>query len=746
MKKIISVYVVLSLATFFTHSQDWKVISIQRPLSNFHLINENNAIVFGGDYIFRSYDGGNSWSLPSKLNMNVGVLDFIFHSEQINFVDSLYGWACIGNNQILKTINGGINWSIAGTVFEGEYSSIKFINRSTGWISGTKNNNNGIVAFTTNGGNTWTVLVNNIIRPATSIYMLNPFLGYLTIENHLNFFNDSVVYTEDNWNTVNYIKIGSNTGVNKIYFTDSLHGKALQFFVTFDPVGNFKFGTTSDAGSNWNNHPQYLMANPVDLFFKDVNTGWLACTLGKICKTTNEGVNWLIIREEQGYSPDYDVYDIYFKNNSTGWITVHNGHIFKTTNGGNSWMNTLNPVPGTVKALIFKDVNTGWLISDDKDPLTMADVTNLLITTNRGYNWLNLYTNNIIQNSFYISDNVMFMCGNEGTILKSTNGGVNFVTNFQGNGRYNSLFFIDDITGYVCGSSGKIIKTTNGGINWQSQESNILRSLNDIEFTDEYTGYIAADSGYILKTTNSGTNWMRNNIPDEHYTMLKFINSQTGFISGSRIISFPPQNKTTIKKTTNGGGNWITVLIETNSGLNYNHFTQIYFVNDNTGWMSQNKNYVGKVLKTTNGGDNWFQNSSNIGFDYSHSSGLNCIQGIGENFIWAAGQNGTILSTVTPIGIQTLINEIPIKYSLSQNYPNPFNPETNIRFEIPNRSNVRISIFDVLGKEISVLVNEELNPGTFEVNWDASNFPSGVYFYKIVTDGFSESKKMVLVK
>lgn len=91
--------------------------------------------------------------------------------------------------------------------------------------------------------------------------------------------------------------------------------------------------------------------------------------------------------------------------------------------------------------------------------------------------------------------------------------------------------------------------------------------------------------------------------------------------------------------------------------------------------------------------------------------------------------------------------ETPDRFSLSQNYPNPFNPETKIKFDIPdNAQNVRLSVYDALGKEIEQLVNEQLNPGSYEINWNASGYPSGVYFYTIKTDNYSDTKKMMLVK
>ncbi len=102
-------------------------------------------------------------------------------------------------------------------------------------------------------------------------------------------------------------------------------------------------------------------------------------------------------------------------------------------------------------------------------------------------------------------------------------------------------------------------------------------------------------------------------------------------------------------------------------------------------------------------------------------------------------------------GIIPISSNIPKSFSLSQNYPNPFNPSTKIRFDIPNIGqrhafDTKLIIYDAIGRVAATLVNEQLNPGTYEADWNASNFPSGVYFYKLVSGDFSETKKLVLVK
>ncbi len=101
---------------------------------------------------------------------------------------------------------------------------------------------------------------------------------------------------------------------------------------------------------------------------------------------------------------------------------------------------------------------------------------------------------------------------------------------------------------------------------------------------------------------------------------------------------------------------------------------------------------------------------------------------------------------VSAIGIQQVSQNIPKSFSLEQNYPNPFNPMTNVKFQMPNSGFVKLTVFDVLGREVSTLVNEQLQAGVYEVNWDAGNHPSGVYFYRMETSAYTETKKMLMVK
>jgi len=117
--------------------------------------------------------------------------------------------------------------------------------------------------------------------------------------------------------------------------------------------------------------------------------------------------------------------------------------------------------------------------------------------------------------------------------------------------------------------------------------------------------------------------------------------------------------------------------------------------------------------------------------------------------------NGCIINGIQYgeiLGVEPISNEIPADFKLEQNYPNPFNPTTKIRFSVPlykggeRGIHAKLSVFDILGREIQILVNEALKPGKYEIEWDASAYSSGIYFYRFLTNEFSEIKKMILIK
>ncbi len=148
------------------------------------------------------------------------------------------------------------------------------------------------------------------------------------------------------------------------------------------------------------------------------------------------------------------------------------------------------------------------------------------------------------------------------------------------------------------------------------------------------------------------------------------------------------------------------------------------------------------IYRTTSAGVNWEVSHTATG-TYNHLQGARTQ---GNHNIWAIRSNGGISKYTYPIGIKPISSEVPNLYMLYQNYPNPFNPSTKIRFGIPKTSFTEIKIYDNLGREIYTLVSQVITTGKYEVEWNAENYPSGVYYYKVTSGNYTDSKKMVLVK
>jgi hypothetical protein len=253
-----------------------------------------------------------------------------------------------------------------------------------------------------------------------------------------------------------------------------------------------------------------------------------------------------------------------------------------------------------------------------------------------------------------------------------------------------SVYFIDSNTGWAVGSYGTILKATDGGENWISQISGT--SHRSVYFIDSNTGWIVGDGGTILKTTDGGNNWI----------------SQ---ISGNASILY-----------------------------------SVYLIDSNTGWAVGDQ---GTIIKTTNGGNNWHSQSSGTSTAYW----LNSVYFTDPNTGWIVGSYGTILKTTDSGGPMFLPdeNEVLNEFSLFQNYPNPFNPSTTIRYQITKTEFVTLKVYDILGRDVATLVNEEEPAGSYEVQFNSHsgegrNLTSGIYFYQIKAGEYSETKKMILLK
>jgi hypothetical protein len=279
---------------------------------------------------------------------------------------------------------------------------------------------------------------------------------------------------------------------------------------------------------------------------------------------------------------------------------------------------------------------------------------------------------------------------------------------------------------YAGTATDGVFLSTNSGTSWSQAELN-NRTILSLAVSGNYV-FAGTDNDGVYITTNSGINWTHSTLVNRDVNALAIIGN---------IVYAGTGQMYGVYKSTNMGASWSLSALN-----NRTVYSLAAYGNNVFAGTSQSGVYV-----SSNSGTSWTQR--NDGLSALTIRAL-CISG---NYIFAGedvyGVYRRPLGEL--VGIHQVSGEVPDKFSLGQNYPNPFNPATKIRFSIPSVGqrhafDLRLTVYDILGREIAVLVNEQLSPGTYEVDWDASDFPSGVYYYRLAAGDYTETKKMILIK
>ena len=385
----------------------------------------------------------------------------------------------------------------------------------------------------------------------------------------------------------------------------------------------------------------------------------------------------------------------------------------------------------------FLNSNTGWVVSQQSFTST------ILKTTNGGSNWLNIsFVNGVRSHDIdFININTGFICGVgdlfDSKIFYTSNGGFNWIDCNIGEdiAEFYDINFINSSTGFCVGEAGKIYKTTNSGNNWiklyNSSTNDLIRN---IFFLNETTGWLSAGSetGSLYRTTNCGINWQYHIYGFHEIHSTYFFNDTVGMGCGT-----DGHNGSRFYRTTNGGSNWAVSQFANVIVLETVTMTGIM-----KGWLTGlTSDLRGNIYSTNNGGTNWV-----LQYSSTQPMPLTKLLAYDSATAWAVSNSGIILKYGDITGTAITGLGAPNCFALHQNYPNPFNPSTKIRFELPAAGNVSIRIFDILGREVSLLVNEFMKPGVYEADFNAADLPSGVYLYKLEAGEFTETKRMVLIK
>ena len=383
----------------------------------------------------------------------------------------------------------------------------------------------------------------------------------------------------------------------------------------------------------------------------------------------------------------------------------------------------------SIYCLRFFDNNTGY----HSGVLYNSSTMNIYKTTNGGLNYTAQNSNLTAQrfmSVFMRHPDTVFISGNDGKILRTVNGGNNWIQVYSDTlKQFWGLYFVNSNTGFAAGSNGLILKTTNKGDNWIATTTSVQNALDGIYFVNETTGYVGG-SNIILKTTDAGSTWVN-----------KFGSFISGFETAGAVYfsdantGLYSTNAARIVRTTNGGDSWSLVYSTTSGGAVWG----LSFPAPNIGYGCTD---VGTVLKTVNGGLNWIVQTTPL------TENLYEISFPSVNTGYICAWSGKILKTTD--GGATFVNNtnsgIPDAYKLYQNDPNPFNPSTIIKFQISKAAFITLKVFDVLGRETRTLVNGYMNTGEYEINFDAGGLSSGIYFYKLESGVYKDVKRMILVK
>jgi photosystem II stability/assembly factor-like uncharacterized protein len=398
------------------------------------------------------------------------------------------------------------------------------------------------------------------------------------------------------------------------------------------------------------------------------------------------------------------------------------------------WRQIPSPTDKTLRNLYFIDAQTGWVAGEDGT---------IIHTSNGGDDWIvqNSNVHTFIVDIFFINENIGWAITFKDTfpfgsiILNTKNGGDNWIAEDypDGNVFMNTIFFFDTLNGWIGGTY--IAGTTNGGITWVEAEvdSSMISGLPvynfnfyNLQFGYACGGYLDL-AGVIWRTTNYGENWTATGVsPDQVFDI--YIIDSLNVIT----LSGDPEGFWGIGdiKTTDAGTSWTYEELSL-SGLSF----AIDFRTETEGWSASGF----KFLFTSDKGESWIDKEtpdSAIIFDLVFTDSITG---------YAVGEMGTILKYKKDS--ETPADSIPYEIKLFQNFPNPFSVSTQIEWQLPIGNFVTLKLFDMLGNEISTLINEFQDAGYYSkfISFNPA-LSSGIYFYQFISGSYVSTKKMIHLK
>ncbi len=730
--------------------QDWKWAH-QFPQGNdlkwVKMWDANTIYATGAKGTFiKTTNGGANWIVNNTAGRMSGIPLQRANILCAWFFDQNTGITAGNYGSIFRTTNGGVTFDSvpgnpAGTNVN--FTSISFINNTTGYLISQLTNYRFLK--TTDGGLNW------FAAPGSPPFS-NPYFVHAFTESKVIVFNqlgDNYITTNGGaiWNLY---PIGSQVTFYKAVFTDANTGYACGDW------GRCRY--TTDGGYNWTNMSGALFDRPLYFFDVDVKGGavYLTGNSNYIYKSTDLGVTWdsisfIATGSQQPWSN-------YFY--STDFLSTADTMVTAGARGG------VHQTLGANKVTMSQYLKTGSLrdicVTTDGTIIaagapssassTLITHDQILRSTNNGTNWSVVQPSSTSAADFYsiemVTANTGYICGSKSAVYKTTNGGASWdslvIPNMPANLVLTKIDFVNELTGWVfarflTGNDSTIYKTTNGGANWFKQKFGTAtgseNTINSACMLDANTGWILSNKPRPWKTTNGGASWDSTALGDNYLAgslySIKMLNAQTGYCCGAN-------NR--VYRTTNGGATaWTNVSYSSTTVItNY----KVEFVSALEGIVAGTN---GTVYYTSNGGQSWENKSLVCSIDDIYGA---CVSQNRTLYAVTLLNAGVFRNpAMFPIGIEEAGTEVPEGMMLEQNYPNPFNSETVISVQLSAVSDVTLRIYDVMGREVAVLVNGRMEAGRHAVRFDGSGLASGVYFYGMVVNGRGvEVRRMALLK
>jgi photosystem II stability/assembly factor-like uncharacterized protein len=732
----------------------WEVLNEGGPFQIFDFVSDKVGWIAGEGTLLKTEDGGETWnSLPIEEH---------YEMQMIDFIDKTVGYAVASDtsgNMILKSQDGGFTWLIQKELPDIHINAFHVVDDNNVYIIGFFRDHeprNGIILKTSDGGKNWIDVSPDLIdKHLYSIWFFEPEVGVITGK-YDNKDKDTVsgliLKTIDGGNTWDEIIIPEFQLIDNLQFINDSTGyfKATKKH-EFDP--RFFLCATTDTFKTWT-----IKTSGLDSYFILNDKTIFAVISDTVKKSTDGGISW------ENTNIYFNAAEISAVNSDTVYLIGYRlrfcffrKFLWKTTNGGEVWSEQFFTEP--LHDVWFFNRQKGFVCAGDTWHLHMGSLNSgfLYYTNDGGITWdldIKVLSGNILK-CFFINDFTGYIISKEGfgrKIYKTVDGGANWNPVYEENADStgyafwgNDICFLNEDIGWAVGwgewsdRGACILGTTDGGENWDlvwkyPNTENYSYRLHSIHIVDT-EAWAVGESGLIVKYTEQDQWQPIIGETDLPLNDVFFSDEQHGWIAGGYLDNFDVHFL--LLKTINGGVTW-----QEKNDLNY-QINDMYFADSLHGWVvGSDTTDHGMILETVDGGDNWTAQEDGL------SAPLNALH-FKDGYGWAVGSNGLVLRTED--GTNWVDNQTgktyPNKFSLSQNYPNPFNPKTIINYELQITNYVELSIYNILGEKVAMLVSERQDAGHHQVEWDASAFASGVYYYQLRTKaGFIQTKKLVLLK